>query len=63
MARKLVQKFSDEDMKNTYVNNRLKAFDNKVSAKLSNNEILVDNEYPPEVYHLDADDIDDPCFP
>ena len=59
MDRTLVQTFSDEDMQNPYVNNRLKALDNKISAKLSKNEIIADNEDPQELYQLYASDISD----
>ena len=46
MSHTLVQLFSDEDMKISYVRKRLKAFDNKIAAKLKINDIIEDAEDP-----------------
>ena len=43
-----VQPFSDEGMQNLEVNKRIKASNDKISAKLVNNEILEDDTDPPE---------------
>ena len=47
-------------MINPYVKKRIKAFDDIIVAKNAKNEILADYEDPPEVWNLDADDLDDP---
>ena len=52
MDRILVQQLSDEDMK-TKINKRIKAFDNKISARIANNKIIADAEYPTEIWQLD----------
>ena len=46
MSHTLVQLFYDEDMKISYVRKRLKAFDDKISAKLKINDIIEDAEDP-----------------
>ena len=59
-----VQPFSDEDMRNPDVKKRLKAFDDKIAAKLAKNEILADAEDILERWHLDdTADLDDPYLP
>ena len=61
---KLVQPLSDEDMRNPDVKKRLKAFDDKIAAKLANNETLADAEYPTEGWHIeDIADLDNPYLP
>ena len=60
MASTLGQPLSDKDMQNTEFNKRLKAFDDKITAKLANNDILADNENNPEGWHIYANNIDNP---
>ena len=47
-------------MQNPDVKKRLKAFDYNISTKIANKYILADSEDPPEGWHLDAGNIDDP---
>ena len=63
MSHTLVQLFYDEDMKISYVKKRLKAFDDKIAAKLKINDIIEDDEDPTEEWYLDANDINDPHLP
>ena len=35
------------------INKRIKAFDNKISARIANNKIIADAEYPTEIWQLD----------
>ena len=51
-------------MQNLDVKKRLKAFDEKITLNLANNEIITDAEDPPEGWHIDdAADLDDPYIP
>ena len=63
LTRKLVQPFYHEDIHNPDFKKRLKAFGDKIAAKIANNDILVDSEDSPERWHLDANDTDSPHLP
>ena len=63
ISRTTVQPFSDEDMRDPDVKKRLKAFDDKIAAKMRKNEVLLDEEAPPEGWNLEPDELDDPHIP
>ena len=51
-------------MRNPDINKNFKAFNDKIVAKLANNEIHVDTEDPPEGWRLDnTADLNDPYLP